>query len=481
MSASKLILLAVTHEQLQRLFQSALGAVSYQVAIANERLTLERVLREAIPDLLIIAQHFDGISGLDVAQDLLERFPTLPIILFAEEETPSLLKRAIQIGISDYLSPPLRIETVMRSVEESLRRANRLGDWTRREVRRTTASLQKRVDELQKFYLILNAIEDGVLILDDHQRVLFANAAARRMFGIWQEEAIAGKPVSEAISNVDLMALLSTDLHNVLPHNEIAFDDGRVLSAQLVAIPKVGTAITFQDISYWKQIDRLKSEFIHAVSHDLRSPLTAILGYIDLVERVGPLTEQQREFILRVQQNVQGITLLLNELLELGRIEAGLDTQKELVCFEEIVRQAYESLEVQARMRSQRITLSLPDQPSTLRGNPIRLRQMLDNLIGNAIKYTPEGGEISVQLEVQNNQLILRVRDTGPGIPPADQPHIFNKFYRASNVPRGVGGTGLGLAIVKSIVDNHGGRIWVDSVLGKGSTFTVVLPYEKKE
>jgi signal transduction histidine kinase len=105
---------------------------------------------------------------------------------------------------------------------------------------------------------------------------------------------------------------------------------------------------------------------------------------------------------------------------------------------------------------------------------------MLDNLIGNAIKYTPEGGDINIDLETQGEQVILRFTDTGPGIPPADQPHIFEKFYRASNVPKGVGGSGLGLAIVKSIVDNHHGRIWVESILGHGSTFTVVLPLSQQ-
>ncbi len=124
--------------------------------------------------------------------------------------------------------------------------------------------------------------------------------------------------------------------------------------------------------------------------------------------------------------------------------------------------------------------LNLPTDIPQMRGNPIRLRQMLDNLIGNAIKYTPEGGEITIDVEAQNEQVILRISDTGPGIPPADQPHIFEKFYRASNVPKGVGGSGLGLAIVKSIVDNHQGRIWVESLLGKGSAFTVVLPLYKQ-
>jgi signal transduction histidine kinase len=125
------------------------------------------------------------------------------------------------------------------------------------------------------------------------------------------------------------------------------------------------------------------------------------------------------------------------------------------------------------------IHLNLPEEIPQMRGNPIRLRQMLDNLLGNALKYTPVGGDVTVDVEVQNDQIILRISDSGPGIPPADQPHIFEKFYRASNVPKGVGGSGLGLAIVKSIVDNHQGRIWVESLLEQGSAFTVVLPLFK--
>jgi two-component system, OmpR family, phosphate regulon sensor histidine kinase PhoR len=235
-------------------------------------------------------------------------------------------------------------------------------------------------------------------------------------------------------------------------------------------------AVTMQDITYLKQIDRLKNEFVHTVSHDLRSPLTAILGYVDLLDRVGPVNEQQREFIHRVQNSVQSITALVNDLLELGRIEAGFDSQKEVVPLEGIIRYTLETLGLQISEKKLNLHLNLPTDLPQLRGNPIRLRQMLDNLIGNAIKYTQEGGEITIEMEVQNDQVILHIRDNGPGIPPVDQPHIFEKFYRASNVPKGVGGSGLGLAIVKSIVDNHEGRIWVDSLLGQGSSFTVVLP-----
>jgi len=254
------------------------------------------------------------------------------------------------------------------------------------------------------------------------------------------------------------------------------------LSAQYTTIPGVGAAITMQDITYLRQIDRLKSEFINTVSHDLRSPLTAILGYVDLLERVGPINDAQREFIQRVQNSVESITLLVNDLLELGRIEAGVDSQKEMVRLDTLVQLTTENMEAQVSERGQKlVTVFSTGGQIELRGNPIRLRQMLDNLIGNATKYTPDGGEITIELEEQDEQVIVRISDTGPGIPPADQPHIFEKFYRASNVPKGVGGSGLGLAIVKSIVDNHHGRIWVESVVGHGTTFVIVLPIYRPE
>lgn len=476
MPKSDLILVALSNDQLQRLFERALVSASYKVALADERVTLDRILHESIPDLVIIGEDFDGADGMVLVGEILERFPTMPILFYVTQATPEQLKQALYIGVSDLLSAPLKVDDIINAVENSIRRANRLGDWTRREVRRTTASLQQRVDELQKFDTILNNIEDGVIILDEQFKILLINPAARRAFGIWKDEEISNRPIAEVIPHPDLRALANSGGASLFPHNEITFEDGRVLSAQFVMIPKVGSAITLQDITYLKQIDRLKSEFIHTVSHDLRSPLTAILGYVDLIERVGPVTDQQRDFIERVQQSVQSITLLLNDLLELGRIEAGLDSQKEVVSLEDIIRFTLEGTELQVKNKRQVVDLDLPENIPPLRGNAIRLRQMLDNLMGNAIKYTPDGGHINLKVEVQNDQAILRLHDTGPGIPPADQPHIFEKFYRGSNVPRGIGGTGLGLAIVKSIVDNHGGRIWVDSVLGRGTTFTVVLP-----
>ena len=476
MPKSDLVLLALYDEQILQLFDRALSALSYHVAIARDQAVLDKALQESSPALVIISQNFDGANELEIATGLLERFPTLPVLLFLLKDSPEIVRKALTIGVSDCLYAPLHIEDIMLAVENSIKRADRIGDWTRKEVRLTTASLQQRVDELQKLDSIVEQIEDGVIILDEKSNLLLINPAARRAFGLWKDDEVKGKPIIELLPHPDLKILMNETINNPKPHNEITFEDGRVLSAQCTPLPRIGMAVTMQDITYLKQIDRLKNEFVHTVSHDLRSPLTAILGYVDLLDRVGPVNEEQHEYIRRVKNSVQSVTLLVNDLLELGRIEAGFDSQKEVVPMEGIIRYALESLGSLISEKKLLLHLNLPMDIPQMRGNPIRLRQMLDNLIGNAIKYTPEGGEITIDLEVQSNQVIFRISDTGPGIPPADQQHVFEKFYRASNVPKGVGGSGLGLAIVKSIVDNHMGRIWVDSLLGQGSSFTVVLP-----
>ncbi len=234
--------------------------------------------------------------------------------------------------------------------------------------------------------------------------------------------------------------------------------------------------MTMQDITHLKELDRIKSDFVNAVSHDLRSPLTAILGYVELIGRVGPITAQQRNFIDRIQVSVQNITALINDLLELGRIEAGFDARRETLPIGTVIRFALEGLQEQFALKDQHLVLSLPAEQCQVLGNVVHLRQMMNNLLSNASKFTPQGGRIQVNCWMEDAQVILQVIDNGPGIPPADQPYVFDKFYRGSNITYDTPGTGLGLAIVKSIVEDHLGRVWVNSMLGQGTSFTVVLP-----
>ena len=328
--------------------------------------------------------------------------------------------------------------------------------------------------ERNQFETILTNVEDGVLVVGQDGRLILVNQTARTAFDLGESNPI-GKSIRQIFHHPDILEIF--DENRVHPsHSEVNLDDGRVFNAQCTPIPNVGLAITMQDITHLKELDRIKSDFVSTVSHDLRSPLTAILGYVELIERAGPVTDQQREFIRRVQFSVNNITNLINDLLDLGRIEAGFDARKEIVHLATVIQYAVEGLRNRFVEKNQEVVLNLPTDLPTVLGNPVRLRQVIGNLISNAIKFTPTHGKILLSVQAEGEQVIIQVTDNGPGIPPADQPYIFDRFYRGSNVPYDAPGSGLGLAIVKSIIENHQGRIWLNSTLGQGSTFTVVLP-----
>ena len=318
---------------------------------------------------------------------------------------------------------------------------------------------------------ILKEMVDGVVAVDLSERLLLVNPMARAMLQV-KEPEVAGRPMEQVIQNAEVRAFLRGEHQR----GEIKLEDGRIFNAHSTHIADVGRVLVMQDISTLKELDRIKSDFVNTVSHDLRSPLTAILGYVELIQRVGPITDQQAEFIHRIQFGVQSITALISDLLDLGRIEAGFDAQKEGTHLPAVVEFSIEGVRAQADIKHQILDVHLAYPLPLVLANPPRLQQMLTNLVGNAIKYTPPGGRIGVNVRADGNAVLITITDTGMGIPPPDLPYIFNKFYRASNSREKYEGTGLGLSIVKSIVENHGGRIWVDSKLDEGSTFTVILP-----
>lgn len=329
---------------------------------------------------------------------------------------------------------------------------------------------------------ILRDTEDAIIVVDTHDAILLANPVACQIFGIDPATA-QGRPLTEAIAHPQVRDLFAREMRGGRSRgSEITLDDGdRVLSAWLTAIDNVGRVLITQDITHLKKLDRAKTDLVTTVSHDLRSPLTAILGYVELLNRTGPLNEAQRQFVERIVFSVQSITALINDLLELGKIEAGFDRDAEPVAMDLIVRYAIEGLRHQWESKHHDLRVIMPDALPPVPGNPLRLRQLVNNLLENAIKYTPDSGRIRLSLGTSSQFVLLTVSDSGIGIPPHDQPYVFDKFYRADDAIEQFSGTGLGLAIVKGIVDQHKGRIWLDSQPGQGSTFTVMLPAQASE
>lgn len=333
--------------------------------------------------------------------------------------------------------------------------------------------------ERSKLESILTQIDDGVLVLDEAGAVILANHTVRKAFDLG-EINLQGQKLEAVFTKNDLIdAVLGKVEAPLLP--EIEAEGGHIYNIQATDIPGVGRVAAFHDITYLKELDRVKSDFVNAVSHDLRSPLTAIVGYVELIERLGEVNDKQAECIQRVQTSVDAITALITDLLDLGRIEVGLDEKIEVLDFASILDPALEAIAGQMAEKGQQCRTDYQSPLPNIIGDKIQLRQLVDNMLGNAVKYTPQGGQISLSAKSDDGSLILQVADSGIGIPLQDQPRIFDRFYRASNTPQEVHGTGLGLAIVKTIVENHRGRIWVESSQEKGSTFTIVFPAAELE
>lgn len=331
--------------------------------------------------------------------------------------------------------------------------------------------------ERRKLAAILEGTTDGVVAIDQEGKVILVNPAAEQAFGV-QGKEVVGRPLVEAISHPELIALFEqARKRGEAVLGELTTGDGRVRNANLSPIPEVGWVAILHDVTYLKELDRVKSEFVATVSHDLRSPLTKLQGYADLIAEEPCLGPQQREAVRRIQATVGEMTELVNDLLELGRIEAGIGMEMSPCRLEEIVLETADSYLLQAQQAGLTLRTEIEGGLGPVRGNAARLRQVVANLLDNAIKYTPAGGSVNVRLARQDGDLVVTVADTGIGISPQDQEQLFQKFYRVRSPQTAhVPGTGLGLAIARSIVEQHGGRIWVRSTPGQGSVFGFALP-----
>ncbi len=243
----------------------------------------------------------------------------------------------------------------------------------------------------------------------------------------------------------------------------------------------VGRVCVLRDVTHFKELDALKSEFVSTVSHDLRSPLTLVRGYATMLRMSSELNEEQKGYITKIVVGVESMTRLVNNLLDLGRIEAGIGLQIDKVQAMEVAEAVIGALQLQAKQKN--ISLGVEPQEKTARlieADRALLQQALFNLVENALKYTPKGGQVRISLKERQQGLLFVVQDNGIGIAPLDQPRLFEKFYRGrQREARAQRGSGLGLAIVRSIAERHGGKAWLESQLGQGSTFFLLIPYEQ--
>lgn len=412
-------------------------------------------------------------------------------ILFATLLT-AILTIIIAFAITHYTTRPLRqlIEAVQNlAIEDGTQRLvpatnDEVGQLTRAfnsmgvELRKQFSSLEK---ERSKLAAVLEQMTDGVLMVDKEGEVQLINPAAERMFDITAGDAL-GDSIASVLRHHQIFGLWRQSQETGRGQVEAIEMATRRMFLQVIAIPLEtalpgSTLLLFQDLTHVKHLETVRRDFISNISHELRTPLASLKALTETLQE-GALEDPPaaRRFLARIETEVDSLALIVQELLELARIESGkVPLQLGSVSPRQLILGAVERLDLQAQRAGLELTIDVPEDAPHVLADPSRTEQVIVNLLHNAIKFTPKAGKITITASTYGDSVKFAVEDTGMGISPEDLPRIFERFYKTDKARAG-GGTGLGLSISRHIVEAHGGRIWADSVQGKGSKFYFTLP-----
>ncbi len=370
----------------------------------------------------------------------------------------------------------------------------------REQAERLGVMLRTQQIEAAKHQAILEGIADGVMVADANGRIVLFNAAAEHILDISRSQAlgrfqddILGLYGASAREWLERIEYWKQNPNSYLPSEFMSqrFEIGnRIISFHLSPVVTdphgfLGVVAVFRDITAQVEADRAKSEFVSTVSHELRTPMTSVKGYVDLLlmGSAGPLTEMQEKFLKTVQTNANRLSSLVNDLLDISRIEMGrMELHRKPVSIEDIISQVVDIMRPKTEEKNQELYAILPDSLPKVYGDGDRLVQIIINLVGNSHKYTRPGGKIWIYAYVRHEVMYIAVKDTGIGIAPENRKKIFERFYREdSDLVHEEAGTGLGLSITLSLIQMHGGDLNVESELGVGSIFTFTLPLAEGE
>lgn len=337
--------------------------------------------------------------------------------------------------------------------------------------------------EKAKLDAVLASMFEGLVVTDEQEKVVLMNPSLRRLFSV--KEDPQGSKLIEVLRNIAVQEmadkiilekerLVTGEIRVFVPEEKVL----RVNGVPIIRRGRLeGAVMVFHDITELRRLEKVRQDFVANVSHELRTPLSSIKGYAEtLLDGAVEDKGHAREFIGIIHQESDRLANLINDLLDLARIESGnMELSKAPFDVLAVAKRAVESMGGQARAKSIKLGITAFSGVLPLAvGDEFGFRQVLTNLLDNALKYTPEGGGVTISVEAAGGFLQVNVADTGIGISPADIPRIFERFYRVDKArSRNQGGTGLGLSIVKHIVESHGGEVFVESEVGQGSTFGV--------
>jgi signal transduction histidine kinase len=337
---------------------------------------------------------------------------------------------------------------------------------------------EESIREREKLSHILGNTADVIVVIAPDDRVMLINESAVGAMHLYPNENYVSRSIFDTFENEAFLdAYRRAKASGETVTKEVVMPNERIFYANMRVHEGIGCIIVMHDITPFKEMDKLKSELIGTVSHDLKQPLGVMNGYVELLMMQQAVSPQGMNHIQMIRRAVQNMRQLIDDLLDLTKIESGIKLDLKPVPINAVVVDCLESLRPNVQNKQMTVISEVNDSLPNVMGDKSRLRQVLMNLIGNAVKYTPPEGWVKVSAEPRGGMLRLTIQDNGLGISPEDQIHIFDRFYRVRRPETdSIEGTGLGLAIVKSLVEAHNGQIGLESRLGEGSTFYLTLP-----
>jgi two-component system phosphate regulon sensor histidine kinase PhoR len=448
-------------------------------------------------DIDIMLLHFlrPATDGDPFLETMRRSRPQIPVVMITKDMNAEHALAYMEKGVYDFISDPIQSPHFLISIKraQEKRKTEQRASQIEDEFIRALLDFNT---EKKRLRTIINGMANGVMVTNEDLEVVLQNPALLRLLEI-SEEIRNPVPITKIIKDETLIATLQRILagnvnEDALISQEIQMGKRtfRAISTpalgpdRKVFFKVSGTVTVFEDITAFKQLDRMKSDFVNMVAHELRSPLVSIrqLNSVLAEGLAGPLNEKQGEFVEKVLRKIDVLLKLINDLLDVAKIEAGKYVRAHVPTdIGQIIEEMVAFMEPRAKEQGLTLTYVCKDL-KPIQADPKGIEEVLNNLLSNAINYSPDGGQVTITAKGTSGYVEIKIHDTGIGIPQEELPKIFDKFYRVKHPKtRNVMGTGLGLSIVKGVVEAHRGTIDVESVLGQGTTFRILLPVPNPE
>jgi signal transduction histidine kinase len=451
----------------------------------NGQVALDILARQSV-DMVLLDLKMPVMGGEEVLEFTGKNHPDIPVIIITGHGTVDTAVECMKKGAYDFITKPFQIDqfllTVTRAAEK--RTLEQRAKLFEEENIRNLYDLNLEKSRLKT---MINCMGNGVMVTNRNLEVVLHNPALMRLMEI-SKPVQNPSHITEILNDESLIATLkdiqtgkSSDVEFVSQEIDTGRNVLRAISAPALGPDDsvVGTVTVLEDVTAFKQLDQMKTDFVNMVAHELRSPLAAIKqqNSVLLEGLCGPLEEKQCELVDRGSKKIDALLSLINDLLDVAKIEAGKYVQHQVPTdIGPIVEETVSLMEASAKEKGVVLAASL-ENLKQIQADPKRIEEVFSNLITNAINYSPDGGHVTVSARGLGEYMEIKVQDSGVGIPPEEVPKIFDKFYRVKNPKtRKIMGTGLGLAIVKGVVEAHHGTIDVESQVDRGTTFRILLP-----